>query len=149
MAWRELITRNLGWKLSSLVLATLVWLAVYTNSGNNVRLPTVGRGGVATRSFPSVPVTVRVPATCTWRWHVEPTEVALTVRGDPRLVQTLRPEDLEVIVDLTGLEDFTTVQWPPRVAAPDGVTIENIKPQSIRVEKITDTNAPAAQPPGS
>lgn len=146
MAWRELITRNLGWKLSSLVLATLVWLAIYTNSGSKIRLPTVGRQGMATRSFAKVPVTVRVPAICTWRWHVEPTEVALTVSGDPRLLQTLRPDDLEVVVDLTGLEDFTTVQWPPRVAAPDGIVIENVKPPSIRVEKIDGTNAPAPHP---
>jgi YbbR domain-containing protein len=147
MAWRELITRNLGWKLSSLVLATLVWLAIYTNSGSNVRLSAIGRGGVASRSFPKVPVSVRVPATCTWRWQVEPTEVALTVSGDPKLVQTLRANDLEVVVDLTGLEDFTTVQWPPRVAAPDGIVIEDVKPPSIRVKKIDGTNAPASSAP--
>ncbi len=131
--WRQ-ITVNPGWKLVSVLLATLLWLLVHYNITE--RHPAEQR-----RTFEDLPITVLQPPGRPRACRLEPAFARLTVRGPARLVAALDPSEVQVFANLTPLGPL-----PPRVDlevhVPAGLTVVSLSPLQVRVE-------PLPPPPGS
>src|ERR1019366_10260712 len=92
---RNLVLEDFWLKLFSLARAVLTWLTVTFVSPKDVR--------TEKRVFPRLPVTVLASAEDVRNFKVSPTEVEVTVQGDPRTVQMLQNNDIRVMVDLTAV----------------------------------------------
>lgn len=120
---------NLGPKLLSLLVAVTLWLLATENRRANVEqgfdVPvavrdTTGGRGEGTRAVGDLnPPTVRV-----------------TLSGRPERLRELRPENIEVIVDVTGQAEGSFTR-PVTVLAPSGTTVSRRMPE--RVQGFVDT----------
>ena len=122
---RALIEKNFWLKAFSLMLATLMWLAVSYNAGLET-LP--GRRSTEIkREFASLPVMMlsTVAAVDRDRVQIEPSHVKVQVSGEPERIQALKSEDVRVFVQLQPGQK------------PDGpIAVEVVAPQAVSVTSV-------------
>jgi hypothetical protein len=136
MALRDLVMRNLGWKLASVALAVLVWMTVHTGFQNRLRqgdTQSLGYVSVAVLTLPSDPRVFRL----------EPSAVEVLVRGDADVLRGLRAEDVRAYVSLLGPIQARGTLVKVQVHAPPGVHVERTAPGEIRVTLPAAALAPA------
>ncbi|MCX8090995.1 MAG: hypothetical protein N3I86_08710 [Verrucomicrobiae bacterium] len=129
---RALLTRDLGWKVLSLVLATVVWFTVRTLSREALS-PAKALESWATRTFEDVPVLVVSAAADVREFRVQPPVAQITVSGRPEVLKALETRDIHVMVNLTGIETARDLKMRPDVSVPAGVTVERVVPTEMRV----------------
>jgi len=119
MSARDAILQNFWLKLFSLVLATMIWFAIF-GAQSNLR-PSQPALGTVTRKIERVPITVMKSATDLRAFRVEPGQIDVTVRGPIAEVQALTARQLEVFINLTDVHDTAgltkkiLVHTPPRI----------------------------------
>ncbi len=136
MTLRDLILSNFGWKLLSLVLATLVWWRVNSLVETEREL---GSGPVVnaerTGTF-SLPVRVLGPARNLGGFAVVPAEVNVTLRGRPAALELVNSTNVVVYVDATLPPDTKAATRIVIVRPPPGVTVQEVRPRQVYVERM-------------
>ena len=130
MPWREIIRYNFGWKVAAFLLATLIWFTVRFGEGS--------LGFSETRRVQGVPIRVLTPANDASRYRVVPSTAELVLRGEPMVLQRLKPSDLEVYVNLTDVEAAVSLQMRIHVYTPAGVRVDSVQPSNARIEKLPE-----------
>lgn len=134
MAWRDLVQHNFWWKLTAIILASLIWLTVDKGErGRNADKP-----GDAARRFERVPVQLLTEPGFANAISISPKTVSLVVRGKSDMLELLSAEDFAVYARLNGRSDQTNGRTPLRVNAPDGIHVDEIIPSEITFEKSTE-----------
>jgi YbbR domain-containing protein len=130
---RNLVVKDFWLKLFSLALAILIWLTVYFSiNGETSNAPWLALlGRAADETVMTVPV--RVPAGSAQTFSVEPSEVKITLRGDPKLLKTLRNDDIRAQVDLSGVETASGLLRPVEVVLPTGISYTHLSPDEVEV----------------
>jgi hypothetical protein len=125
MALRNFVLNNFRWKLTALLLAMLVWFvikfAIYRGTAG-------GRNQVITQ----LPVMVLKSPDDSRVFRVQPPWVDVLVQA----TKDLRPEDLEVFVNLTAMPDLDVAYKPVRVRGGDTAKVE-VRPPGVTVERVT------------
>src|SRR5262245_49160479 len=123
MPLRSLILDHIWLKLFSLVLATLIWLAVWANLQHEPLLPRkFGNDGTKIFTFMKRPILVlsdnpdQPPVT------IVPPQATITVQGPADLIQGLKDEDIDVFVRVTEKHPLN-LQVPVHVRLPAGATL--------------------------
>ncbi|HMP82002.1 MAG TPA: CdaR family protein [Verrucomicrobiota bacterium] len=129
---RELITKDIGWKIFSLALAVIIWLTVRTVSQEAPRETGV-LGDWQTRTFTQVPVLVISAAAEVREFEIVPQTVDLEVSGRPDIMASLQPRDIQPVIDLTEIEYARSLRKRVTVSAPPGVTLVWVKPAEVNV----------------
>lgn len=130
---KEKLTRNIGVKILSIVLAALLWLII-----TNVEDP------VKTDSFHDVPVTIlnkteyeRKLKTLNQVYHiVEGDKIDFTFSARRKIADNINVSDFKVTADLSSLSDLNTVTI--NISCPaygDEVTIKSSSAQVLKVER--------------
>ena len=135
---KALFTYNRWQKIFSLLLASLIWFAVRTGIGLNLRVDDVGRDG---RRFAGLPITVLTTASDLGRYQVVPATVTLVLRGDPEVLKDLAPADIEVYVNLVEPGPGRSTR-PIHFHAPAGTEVVTINPVEVQIERITNALLP-------
>ena len=125
---RDLFTKDLGWKLFSLLLAAFIWLTVHKiiepkNTANNV-------------TFDNQQVHVVATAADVHLYRVVPDTVSVTVSGAPDAIALLQTNQIRATVDLTDIEiakDSKDLKRQVEVSAPAGITLVRVEPQTVGV----------------
>ena len=123
---RNLVLEDFWLKLFSLMLAVLLWLTVSFAS----RKDTVFDQRVLSRMLP---VTILASAEDVRSFRVSPSEVAVTVQGNPKILQNLQTNDLRAVVDLTGIAAARDLRKRIEVSVPAGVTPLRVIPDEVQV----------------
>ncbi|WP_034386313.1 YbbR-like domain-containing protein [Deinococcus sp. YIM 77859] len=128
LLWRRLL-HNLPAKTLALATAVVLWLVATADRRANVEqsydVPvtvsdTTGGRGVGTRTVSDLsPATIRV-----------------TLSGRPERLRELRGENIEAVVDVTGVPEGSFTR-PVTVQAPTGTTLRGLRPE--RVQGFVDT----------
>lgn len=129
---RDLITKDLGWKLFSVALAIIVWLTVQTLR-REVATGTAPLSATMTRTFEKLPITVVSAAADVRAVKVNPEFAQVTVSGRPESIRALTGRDFHVMVDLTESEPARDLRKRVDVSAPAGLTITHIVPVEVEV----------------
>jgi len=124
MLIRSLILDHLGLKIFSLVLGTLIWLAVKTNFANPAE---------ADRTFANRPILVLTDSAQHSAVVVNPNQATVTVRGSASLMQLLKDEDIHVFVRLSEKQQLTS-ELPVHVHAPAGAAVVLLTPATAAVK---------------
>jgi hypothetical protein len=117
---RDLLFKNLGWKLLSLALAAAIWLTVKTVSNETAALK-------ETR-FDRLPVRIVSGSTDVRAFKVEPEFVAVIIRGRPETIERMTDAELRPFVDLTGADLDRDFRRRVDVTVPRGVTVVTVEP---------------------
>jgi YbbR domain-containing protein len=115
---RRHVIHNLGLKITSLLLASALWLAVSSSPSSEValRVPIM---------FRSMPANLEISSE-------DVPEVQLRVRGPERVVRRLQPQDLRAEVDLTGVTPGErTFDLTRAVGVPNGLELSQVSPSEV------------------
>lgn len=129
---RELLTKDIGWKIFSLLLAIVIWVTVKTGSLESPRGTGV-LGDWETRSFTNVPVLVISAAADVREFQIDPNMVNLEVSGRPEIMAALQRKDIQPVIDLTEIEYARSLRKRVTVSAPPGVTLLRVNPAEVNV----------------
>jgi hypothetical protein len=144
-------------KAVSLFLGIMIWAAVKpTIRPGETRGEDEGRGLFSalvstvakkqTRSLSNLPITVRTRADDSRGFVVVPEHVTLTVRGDEEAVNGLRPEDIEIVVNLTDVVEAVNLRKTVQVRVPPAVVVDAVHPRDVEVRILAQPEAPAPAP---
>jgi hypothetical protein len=139
MSLPSFITRNWGWRLVSLGLATLVWLSL--RSGVPGRLK---QGG--TLSFPRHEIALLGVPQAERGARLDPPVVELTVGGSPEALSRLQAEDVSVFVRPRRAGGPGPVILPVQVHAPAGITVLSLAPAVVTLISAPPPPGPAPKP---
>lgn len=134
MSARDAILQNFWLKLFSLVLATMIWFAIF-GAQNNLRVdrPVLG---VVERKLEQVPITVMKSAADLRAFKVEPSVVEITVRGPIAKVQALTPQQVEVFINLTDMSDTVGPTKKILVHLPADIALLGVTPTEARIAPV-------------
>jgi YbbR domain-containing protein len=123
---RNLVLEDFWLKLFSLLLAVLLWLTVTFASRKDA--------GIDQRVLSKMlPVTILASTEDVHNFRVSPSEVAVTVQGNPKTLQNLLTNDIRAIVDLTGVGAARELRKRIEVSVPAGVTHMRVMPEEVQV----------------
>jgi YbbR domain-containing protein len=131
MNLRELILRNLVWKVLSLLLGILVYVFVQARIEGELFL----LQRTATENFERT-VSVLASAELEGVFKVEPRIVQVTVSGRRDAVMRLSESDIRVYVDLTDVVAATEVRRSVHIQPLPDIARVVILPSAVRVEYL-------------
>ena len=132
------ISNNFWLKLFSLVLATLIWFVISSNFPSaETRVDLGPFRPNAARDFRR-PVVVMMSANNVQAFKVDPTEVSVKVLGEQSVIDKLRPEDIEVYVNLQNAQNLKEGSFRVEVAAPREITVQQVWPAHVYVKPNAD-----------
>jgi len=128
MAKRDYILHNFWWKVTSLLLAIIVWLVVSAETSRNDAM-------MRTLFFPKHALAVMRDSTDKRPIRVTPTEVDVTVKVPLTEGTRINDADIQTFIDLSDV-DASHKKARIRVYVPRGVRLESIDPDQATVEFI-------------
>lgn len=137
MTVRHLVLHNFWLKLTSLVVAALLWLVVHSTIEDGTG-PGLHLDDVTTyREFPRRPVLVMTAMSDRRGYGADPSEVSVTVSGPAAIVEQLQDSDIRVYVRVDNPEQFKGGMISPvSVSSPSGTTVVNVKPEMVLVRPL-------------
>jgi YbbR domain-containing protein len=118
---RKILFSNLGIKIISVILAVLMWIYVTYRGQSEIAVD-------APISFKNVPKGMEL-------LRVSAKSATLNLRGQERLLKSLRPMDINVVVDLSNARRGETTYYLDKntVVVPGTTDIVRVEPTSVRV----------------
>lgn len=132
MATREFIVHNFWWKVTSLLLAVIVWFVVKAQDTSTSRPQVLPRHSYR---FKSHPLNVMRDSVDKRPLRVTPNEVDITVTTPITETSRLSASDIQTFVDLAEV-DPQTRKAPIRVYVTRGIRLEKITPTEAMVEIV-------------
>jgi YbbR domain-containing protein len=129
----EKLLENLGWKLASLLIAIAIWLMVHTSIDTGASGPTA-LGESRSQKY-HLPITVMRAASDIHAFLVRPDSVDVVVTGTPETLAQLQASDLQVFVDLVGVEQARELSKRIEIHLPPGVRLERMVPREVTVDR--------------
>jgi len=133
---RDVILRNLGWKMLSLGLAVAIWLPIHDALNE--------RGGARVRTFDDIPAQIVSGTTDVRAFRVDPKKVSISVQGPAQMINVLTDREIHAFVDVTSADISQNFNRPLRIATPAGVTLMRVEPAEVTV--IVPPKPPAKFP---
>jgi YbbR domain-containing protein len=131
MAKREWITRDLTWKLFSLILAVGLWITIHNLRETPEAV--VPFATMNTATFTNLPVLAVSASADVHNAQLVPNVVAVKVSGPSDIMAGLQKSDIHVLMNLTGLDSARYLRRSMNVSMPPGVTLDRIDPPEISV----------------
>ena len=151
MRLRDYVLNNLGRKLVSLCLASLIWFNVWSVDRKEPRLLESPFGSLlskqgaelVTGEFAQIPIAIVTLAQDTRAFRLDARQAKVILRGERGLLIRLTAKDIQVVVDLTDLANAkktdansNLILRPVRVRSPEGITVVKVEPSHVQVEPI-------------
>jgi YbbR-like protein len=132
---RNLVLHDFWPKLFCLAVAILIWKLVRPAVHSEVPSPALFAGhSFELQTYFNIPVLVMSSASDVRSFHVNPSEVDVTVQGDTNLLQGLQAKDIRALVDLTGIESAPRgMRKRIEVTTPAGITFVKVVPPEVDV----------------
>ena len=152
MGLRDHVFNNLGRKLVSLCLASLIWFNVSSADRKEARLLESPFGSLlpkpgtelVTGEFAQVPIAIVSLAQDTRAFRLDARQAKVIVSGERGLLIRLTAKDIQAVVDLTDLANAKKTDpstnlmiRPVRVRSPDGISVLKVEPSEVVVESIS------------
>ena len=167
MGWQDIFTRNIGWKITSLLLAVLTWSTINTiQTGSN---PSRFQGQALTEQrvdntaiipLAAAPAStnrinivqardiqvLKLPDDPT-QYILQPAQVTLTLGSDADPSHDLTsPTAVKVLLDPTDIPPGVNVtNKQVRVLVPEGTIIKGISPERVKVTRIKPPPSPLVE----
>jgi hypothetical protein len=131
MAKRDWTTKDLTWKLLSLVLAVALWITVHDI--REAPEAVVPFATVNTVAFANLPVLAVSASADVHNAQITPNVVAVKVSGPSDIIAGLQKSEVHAVVNLTGIDSARRLRLNVEVATPPGVALDKIEPSEVSV----------------
>jgi YbbR domain-containing protein len=138
MALRDYVLDKFGWKVTSLVIALLIWMAIDSNNPDLRR----ARNTVVSLLPLRLPITIMKAATDDRSYRVSPGTVEVILGGNAGRLEKIRESDVEVFVNLKDVLETKRLRRKVQVYPPSDVSVVRVTPSDVSVEVL-----PAVEPP--
>lgn len=152
-------SEDIWWKLASLALAVMIWVAVSPaikpREARESGTDRVGQKALAifspgenkrTRTLRDLPIVLVTRADDPRGFIVSPSTAAVTVTGLESAVDQLTAQDVEVFVSLKDVVDATDLRKTLQVRSLGSVTVDKIVPPDVQVKIVTTPQANGRTP---
>jgi hypothetical protein len=139
MSLRRIIFHNFWLKLFSLMLAGMIWFAVFSIQDKPKAVPGFAVGDIK-KEFDQVAVSVLKSPSDTAVYTISPNAVNVTLTGDARILETLTARDVQVFIDFTVVRAATRKnerKQDVQVRLPESVDNIEVSPSYVFVDRIT------------
>ena len=152
MGLRDYVLNNLGRKLVSLCLASLIWFSVSSMDRKEPKLLESPFGSLlpkpvtelVTGEFAHLPIALVTLAQDTRAFRLDARQSKVTVSGERGLLTRLTAKDIQVVVDLTDLANAkktdpgtNLIIRQVRVRSTYGISVVKVEPSEVLVESIS------------
>ena len=128
---RDLFTKDLGWKIFSLFLATVLWLLANRILQESAAPLTPNSSSPVT--YDKLPVLIVAAASDVHLYRFVPSTVSVTVNGSPDAIAVLQANQIRATVDLTDIGPGNELKRRVDVSVPQGITLINVDPPKVGV----------------
>jgi YbbR domain-containing protein len=128
---RHLFTKDLGWKLFSLFLATAVWLTA--NRILHEKSTSDAGANSSAVTYGDLPVTLVSTMADVHSFHFAPAAVKVTVTGPPEVMSKLQANQISATVNVTGVALTHGQLVDVEISAPPQVAVVSVEPDKIMV----------------
>jgi hypothetical protein len=132
MANREWITKDLTWKLFSLILAVGLWITIH-NLRETPEAAVTPFATVSTVTFTNLPVFAVSTSADVHSAQIIPNMVGVKVSGPSDVIAVLQANKLHATVNLTGIDSVRGLHLNVDVSTPLGVALDTIDPPKVSV----------------
>jgi YbbR domain-containing protein len=140
---RNLFLEDFWLKLFSFALAGLIWFTVnIAINRESAGAPALSLAPTRELTLSDLPVVVLSSAEDVRTVRVNPKTVDVTVQGEPNLIRELRPRDIRVLLDLTGIPAAHDMRVRVEVILPAGVKQVHVLPEEVQVTFPRSGEAP-------
>ena len=123
---RDWFTKDIGWKIFSVILALVIWLTVH----KIYEEPGAATSRARENTYDDLPVLIVSESADVHDFRVVPATVSVTVSGSPEAMSTLQANEIRATVDLTtGKELRRKVE----ISTPPNVTLVSVEPSHVSV----------------
>ncbi len=131
------LRRNTGWKIASVLIATVAWWLIGAPLRKD-RTDQEQRGVQASKLIDAIPVHLTKAAWDTNRYRIDPQSVQVKVQGDAFLLDRLQRSDIRVGVDLSApppaASQWKPLEWSKAGSSSGRFEIVEVEPQGVLVE---------------
>jgi hypothetical protein len=146
------VLNNLGRKLVSLCLASLIWFTVSSADRKEPRLLESPFGSLlpkpvteqVTGEFAQIPIAIVGLAQDTWAFRLDARQAKVTVSGERGHLLRLAAKDIQAVVDVTDLTNANKTDpgtnriiRQVRVKSPEGIAVLKVEPSVVQVEPVS------------
>ena len=124
----DLLTKDIGWKLASVILAVIIWVTVFEYNGG-----AFDRGMHRQNTYSDLPVSLVSTTGDPRSFQVAPETVTIKVSGPAEAMDKLQGVQIHPFVDVTGKESARSFRLPVNVSLPKGVTLDDVDPSWVGV----------------
>ena len=139
MLLRRIIFHNFWLKLFSLMLAGMIWFAVFSIQEKPKSMPGFGVGDIK-KAFDQVPVSLLKSPNDTALYTISPNAVNVVVTGPPEVISSLTARDVQVFIDFTAARAGTRKSERKQdihVRLPEAVDSIEVSPSYVFADRIT------------
>src|SRR5271154_1367161 len=123
---RDWLTKDIGWKIFSVILALVIWLTVH----KIYEEPGAATSRARENTYGDLPVLIVSESADVHDFRVAPSTVSVTVSGSPEAMSTLQANQIRATVDLTVGK---SLQRKVEVSTPPDVTLVSVEPSHVGV----------------
>ena len=137
MAKRDLVLHNFGWKVLSLLLAALMWMAISTAVlKDEQRAWNLQESPVESMRRFAVPITLLTRAVGGNQFAITPAAVEVAVSGKAVDLEKLQVRQIAAFVDVTSATEEKLFRRDIRAQAPPEFRIQSVTPAIASVERL-------------
>ena len=131
---RQQFLKDFWLKLFSFALAVLIWFTVnIAINKESSGAPALSLIPAEEKIFSGLPVVVLSSAEDVRSVRVNPKEVEVTVQGELKVLKNVRPRDIRVLLDLTGIPAAHDMRVRVEVTLPAGLSLVKANPEEVQV----------------
>jgi len=123
---RDWLTKDIGWKIFSVILALVIWLTVH----KIYEEPGAANARARENTYGDLPVLVVSESADVHDFRVVPATVSVTVSGPPEAMSTLQANEIRATVDLTTGKEL---RQKVEISMPPNVTLVSVNPSRVSV----------------
>ena len=124
----DLFTKDIGWKLASLILAVAIWVTVFKYNGG-----AFDRGTPRQNTYSDLQVTIYSATGDSRSFRVAPDTVTIKVSGPAEAIDKLQGNQIHPFVNVTGSESARSFRLQVEVSLPKGITLDDVDPSWVGV----------------
>lgn len=131
----DLVLSNFWWKITSILVAVILWSAIRYDiemSRDQQRV----RGPVATFVFDEIPVIVYQKASETNRYVLNPSLVRVKVKGNAEVLENVKRSEIKVIADLIKAPATNSFRVPLELDVGSELEVEFVEPREVAVQVL-------------
>jgi len=132
----QLVMRHFWWKITSILIATILWVAVRWDMIEESQNDAQGRGPMVTLVYESIPILVLKKASETNQFILNPANVRVKVKANSSVLEEMDASEIRVIADLINRPTTNVFTAPLRLDVRDELEVQFFEPRNVEVQVL-------------